>query len=81
MGLITTLLTLPLAPVRGVAWVAEQVQTEAERQWSDPAVLRAELEEIQALRDAGAIDDEVADRREEELIQRLLAAEGMGGHP
>ena len=30
MGLITGLLTLPLAPVRGVVWVAEQVQAEAE---------------------------------------------------
>jgi Gas vesicle protein G len=31
MGLITSLLTWPLAPVRGVAWIAEQVKKEAER--------------------------------------------------
>ena len=35
MGLITGLLTLPLAPVRGVAWVAEQVAEEAEREGND----------------------------------------------
>ena len=32
MGLITGLLTLPLAPVRGTIWVAEQLAAEAERE-------------------------------------------------
>jgi hypothetical protein len=32
MGLFTGLLLLPLAPVRGTIWVAEQVAAEAERQ-------------------------------------------------
>jgi len=32
MGLFTGLLTLPLAPIRGTMWVAEQVAAEAERQ-------------------------------------------------
>ena len=32
MGLFTGLLTLPLAPVRGTVWIAEQVAAEAERQ-------------------------------------------------
>ena len=32
MGIITGLLTLPLAPVRGTVWVAEQLAAEAERQ-------------------------------------------------
>ena len=73
MGLISGLLTWPLAPVRGVAWIAEQVQAEAERQWSDPAVVQQELEELDALREAGLIDEEEASRREEELVQRLLA--------
>jgi hypothetical protein len=30
MGLISGLLTLPLAPVRGTAWIAERVQEQAE---------------------------------------------------
>lgn len=74
MGLITGLLTLPLAPVRGVVWVAEQVKHEADRQWSDPATIQAELADIEAMRESGELDEQEADSREEELLQRLLAA-------
>jgi hypothetical protein len=79
MGLITSLLTWPLAPVRGVAWIAEQVRQEAERQWLDPAELQAALDDVQARREAGLIDDEEADRLEEELIERLLESEQRYG--
>ena len=75
MGLITGIFTWPLAPVRGVAWIAEQVRQEAERQWLDPAALHDALEDVQARRDAGLIDDAEADRLEDELIERLLASE------
>jgi len=73
MGLITGILTLPLAPVRGVMWVGEQIRAEAERQWSDPASIQAQLSDIEAMREAGDIDDDEADALEEELLQRLLA--------
>jgi hypothetical protein len=73
MGLITGLFTWPLAPVRGVAWIAEQVQEEAERQWSSPAAVQAALLEVEALRDSGEIDAAEAEAREEELLERLLA--------
>jgi hypothetical protein len=79
MGLIKELLLLPAAPVRGVAWIAEQIRQEAERQWSDPAVIGAELDEIQALRDAGAIDEADADAREDQLLERLLASSAQPG--
>jgi len=75
MGLITGLLTLPLAPVKGVAWIAEQVRQEAERQWMDPAALQEALDDVQTRREAGLIDDAEADRLEEDLIERLLASE------
>lgn len=75
MGLITGLLTLPLAPVRGVAWIAEQVRQEAERQWMDPAAIQEALADVQARRESGMIDDTEADRLEDELIERLLASE------
>ncbi|MFE5028738.1 gas vesicle protein GvpG [Streptomyces sp. NPDC056656] len=41
MGLITGILTLPIAPVRGVIWVAEKLDDAAERELHDPGVLRA----------------------------------------
>jgi hypothetical protein len=72
MGLITGLLTLPLAPARGVVWVADQVLQEAERRWYDPAAIQAALFDVQARREAGEIDDDEADRLEEELVERLL---------
>jgi len=79
MGLITGVLTLPLAPVRGVAWIAEQVRQEAERQWMDPAALQEALADIQARRGAGLIEDAEADRLEGELIERLLASQQRQG--
>jgi Gas vesicle protein G len=75
MGLITGLLTLPLAPVRGVAWIAEQVKEEAERQMMDPAALQEALADVADRREAGLIDDAEADRLEDELIERLLGSE------
>ena len=71
-GLVTGIVTWPLAPVRGTVWVADQVLREAERQWYDPAMLQRELDEVAARRDAGDLTDDEADRLEEELVQRLL---------
>ena len=81
MGLITGILFWPLAPVKGAAWIAEQIKQEAERQWNDPAAIQDALDDVQARRDAGLIDDAEADQLEEELIERLLASEqpyGLG---
>lgn len=79
MGLITGLLTLPLAPVRGVDWIAEQVRQEAERQWMDPAALQEALADVQARREVGLIEDVEADRLEGELIERVLASQQPQG--
>jgi cytochrome c-type biogenesis protein CcmI len=73
VGLISALVTWPLAPVRGVAWIGEQVRAEAERQWSDPAVIQQQLDDLDARREAGTIDEEEARLLEEELVQRLIA--------
>lgn len=71
MGLITGVLLLPLAPVRGVAWVADQIHQEALRQWSDPTAVRAELDRIEQRRQAGEIGDDEAERLEEFVLARL----------
>jgi hypothetical protein len=72
MGLITGLLTLPLAPVRGTIWVAEQIQEEAERQYYDPGVIRRELEEVERLRSEGEISEDEAEELEDALVERLM---------
>lgn len=72
LGLLTAPVTWPLAPVRGAIWVAEQIEREAEKQWSDPALIEAQLEDVAARRAAGELTDAEADQLEEELIARLL---------
>ncbi|MER5901099.1 gas vesicle protein GvpG [Streptomyces mirabilis] len=71
MGLLTQLVTLPLAPVRGVVWVVERVREEAENQYYDPAPVHHELAELERLLVAGDIDEETFDQREDELLDRL----------
>ncbi len=75
MGLITGLLTLPLAPVRGVAWVAEQVADEVERELYDEDRIRSELLQLEMEADDGLIGEEERGRREDELLQRLAIAQ------
>lgn len=71
MGLISGLLTLPLAPVRGVAWVLEQAVDEAEAQLHDPVRIRAELAEAEAALERGEIDEPTYEAMERELLDRL----------
>ncbi|MFF3350065.1 gas vesicle protein GvpG [Streptomyces sp. NPDC002779] len=71
MGLLGEVLLLPFAPVRGSAWVMGQVLSEAERIYYDPATIRAELARLEEQLDAGEIDEEEFDRREDELLDRL----------
>jgi hypothetical protein len=71
MGLITGLLGLPFAPLRGTVWVAEQVAEEADRRLSDPAVIRRQLEEVAEARRTGRMSEKDAERAERELVGRL----------
>jgi hypothetical protein len=76
MGLITGLFTWPVAPARGVAWIAEQVLDEAERQWTDPAAIERALADVDAKRQSGELSDEEAAVLEEELVARLIRDRG-----
>ena len=71
MGLITGLLTLPLAPVRGVAWVAEKVAEEAELELYDENRIMRELAELEAAHDQGQLSDEKFDAGVDVLLERL----------
>jgi hypothetical protein len=78
MGLFTGILTLPLAPVRGTVWIAEQVLEEAERQYYDPGSIRRQLEDVDELRQQGVISEEDAEEVEDELVARLLESRRRG---
>ncbi|MBV9918200.1 MAG: gas vesicle protein GvpG [Solirubrobacterales bacterium] len=75
MGLFTTLLTLPLAPVRGVVWVAEQVTEEADRQLYDEDRIRSELLQLEIDAEEGKLGEEERRRMEDDLFDRLAAAQ------
>ena len=76
MGLITGLLTFPLAPVRGTMWIAERLLEEAERQLDDPARLEGRLREAEAALEAGEISPEEFDDIEEDVVLRLMRRGG-----
>jgi hypothetical protein len=78
VGLITGLLTLPLAPVRGTIWLAERIQEQAENEMYDEGVIRAQLMEIEEAREAGEIDEEEARLAEDALLERLIATRELG---
>ncbi|MGX1273304.1 gas vesicle protein GvpG [Streptomyces phaeoluteigriseus] len=71
MGLISEVLLLPFAPVRGSSWVIQQVVQEAERIYYDPATVRVELSRLEERLEAGEITEEEFDRMEDELLDRL----------
>ncbi|MFB6477401.1 gas vesicle protein GvpG [Streptomyces virginiae] len=71
MGLLTYLLTLPVAPVRAVTWVAQRVVDQAEEEYYDPAPIWRGLADLEQQLLRGEIDQETFDRQEEELIDRL----------
>lgn len=69
MGLLTEIVLLPLAPVRGVAWTIGQVTGTALEEQA--AVLRRQLAELENSLLAGEISEAEFDEREDELLDRL----------
>lgn len=80
MGLVTGLLGLPLAPVRGTVWVADQVLQQAEQEYYDPSTIRKQLERVDELREREEITAEDAEALEEDLIDRLLEGRSRRTH-
>ncbi|WP_214367103.1 gas vesicle protein GvpG [Pseudonocardia sp. H11422] len=76
MGLLTGLLGLPLAPVRGVLWLAEQIRDQAEEQYYDPARIRAQLEAIDEARRTGELPEQECAELENALLQRMMSRPG-----
>jgi hypothetical protein len=72
MGLLDGLLTLPLAPVRGVAWLSEQLAEMASQQSADPTLIRGQLAEIEEAREAGELSEKEAEELEEPWLRLLL---------
>jgi hypothetical protein len=78
MGVIKELLLLPLAPVRGTVWIAEQLAEEAERQLDPRAATRRALLELEGRHAAGEIDDDEFDRLEDEILRETTTTRSGG---
>jgi hypothetical protein len=74
MGLVTGLLTLPLAPVRGVGWIAEQLAEQAELELYDEQRIMRELAALELAHEAGDIDDAQLESGTDALLERLEEA-------
>jgi primosomal protein N'' len=73
MGLVTGLLTLPLAPVRGVNWLAERLLDQAYAQELSPEAIRRQLIVAQTDLEEGRMTEQEYDEVEEILVARLMA--------
>jgi hypothetical protein len=71
MGLLTGLLTLPLAPVRGTVWIAEQLAVQAERELGDEQTVRRRLLEAERNFELGLISAEEYELVEDALLERI----------
>ena len=72
MGLIGALVKLPLAPLTGTVWIAEQIQAQAEAEYYDEGAIQEQLRAVDEARQAGMIDEAEAAATEDALIERLL---------
>jgi hypothetical protein len=73
MGIITGLLTLPLAPVRGTVWIAEQLTAEAERQMYGAKSARRRLLVAERQLELGLLSYEEYEDIEEAALDQLEA--------
>jgi hypothetical protein len=71
VGLVSGLLLLPLAPLRGTVWLAEKLAEEAARELDDETAVRRLLVEAELELERGALTEEEFERIEDELLERL----------
>lgn len=77
MGLLSGVLLLPLAPVRGVEWVAGRLLEAAENELHDPAVLRTRLRVLNEALESGELGLEEFEHEEERLLDLLEQRNGQ----
>jgi hypothetical protein len=75
VGLFTALLALPLAPVRGVVRVADQMMEEDERELYDVDRFRAVLMHLEFVAEEGALSEAELGAREDALLERLAISQ------
>ncbi len=80
MGLLTTLLTLPVSgPLKAAWWLTEKLHEQALAAMNDPAEIKRELVRLEEALEAGEIDEETFETLELELLTRLRDVQRAGG--
>jgi hypothetical protein len=74
VGLFKELALLPLAPVRGTTWVAEQLAEEADRRLYDEDNIKREMVQLEIDAEEGRIGPEERAAMEDDLLDRLAVA-------
>jgi hypothetical protein len=72
VGLISGILKIPLSPVLGTVWIAEQIQKQAEAEYYDEGAIQDQLRDIDQARQAGTIGEAEAAAAEDALLERLM---------
>lgn len=70
-----------LAPVKGLEFLARQIQEAAGRELGDHDSLRQELRELYMELETGRITEEEFERREAPLVERLEALDAAEAEP
>ncbi|MER7081495.1 Gas vesicle protein G [Saccharopolyspora kobensis] len=75
MGLLSGIVTLPLAPVRGVVWMIDHLKQHAEAQYYDTALIQRQLAAVDEAHEAGELTDQQRDELQAEWLDRLFEAQ------
>ena len=78
MGLVSSILTLPFLPVKGVIKLGELIQEQVEQELTSPMAIRARLEEVERQRQAGLISEEEEAQAQQEILGRLIGGQAAG---
>ena len=72
MSILLDLLALPvIGPIKGIAWIAEKVAEQADRETYNEDGVRGQLMELELRLDLGEISEEEYMAAEEELLAQL----------
>jgi len=78
VGLISSILTLPFLPVKGVIKLGEVIQQQVEQELTSPMAIHAQLEELERQREAGLISEEEEAEAQQEILGRLIGGQATG---
>jgi Gas vesicle protein G len=81
MGIFSSLVSWPLAPVRGVITLGELIQRRANQEIRNPATIRRQLEELEDARERGEISPEQERRAQEQILNTRIRSDAADSTP